>query len=632
MQNQAVRSRRWGTMCLLAGSAVFLLMRPAIKKTTTFTAVLKEPKNRKLVMGGIVAVAVAIAAIGWGLSGGDDDSPSQNGKNNQAKTNNQPESKLPPLAVAPFDATTARKHQQAWADHLGLPVEKEVDLGGDVKLTMVLIPPGEFLMGLSEDEQVHFLNEAQAADDQWSADRIPSGGPQHRVQITQPFYLGKFEFMQSQWSTTMGDSPSFFKDNPSHPVEQVSWTDIQKLLIKLNRNPSPAMTFALPTEAQWEYACRAGSTEYWHSGNDDTSLREFAWFLLDAVESSKTHPVGQLKPNGFGLHDMHGNIREWCADRFDMDYYANSPTVDPGGALIGFRHIYRGGCWAHFSTSCLSAFRSHGESTGRYDSLGFRLAMTIDAAKLKPSQTAGKNHALSFDGKDDYVEIPTLKYDFVKPFTVEVLFKPKDEKPVENGKTPNFDPVFSSAKVYPDTDSWHSIIYDRPRPELWTAQFTRGEESFQQAFFNKNLSDKRHCLASVWDGQTLRLFLDGHLMAQGSRVPNPTLPDRKASKHPALIGRAYSDFASKNGEYRHFYGTIGEIRVSKLARYKVDYSGDFNVQNPFSSDSDTLALYHFDTGSGDVLKDSSGNGHHGKIHGATWVNADGSPTDAVGNK
>ena len=180
--------------------------------------------------------------------------------------------------------------------------------------------------------------------------------------------------------------------------------------------------------------------------------------------------------------------------------------------------------------------------------------------------------------------------------------------------------------------SWHSIIYDRPRPELWTAQFTRGEESFQQAFFNKNLSDKRHCLASVWDGQTLRLFLDGHLMAQGSRVPNPTLPDRKASKHPALIGRAYSDFASKNGEYRHFYGTIGEIRVSKLARYKVDYSGDFNVQNPFSSDSDTLALYHFDTGSGDVLKDSSGNGHHGKIHGATWVNADGSPTDAVGNK
>jgi formylglycine-generating enzyme required for sulfatase activity len=305
----------------------------------------------------------------------------------------------PPPAAEPFDAPTAKKHQQAWAEYLGLSAEQDVDLGDGVKLTFLLIPAGEFMMGSPAEERARFLEEAKGYKPPVGVRLIPTEGPQHRVRITRPFYLGKYEVTQAQWEAVMGGNPSHFTDNPSHPVEQVSWEDVQQFLSKLNvagtcRVPSAkppldssTMTFTLPTEAQWEYASRAGTTTFWHCGHDDAKLQEYAWFRVNS--GGKTHPVGELLANGFGLHDMHGNVWEWCADWYGADYYAQSPPNDPSGPPAGSEMFWRrartsssgrvdrGGGFFNHAGLCRSAYRNCGTPDGRRGNLGFRLASVL---------------------------------------------------------------------------------------------------------------------------------------------------------------------------------------------------------------------------------------------------------------
>ncbi|MEI8241566.1 MAG: formylglycine-generating enzyme family protein, partial [Actinomycetota bacterium] len=188
------------------------------------------------------------------------------------------------------DATPDHGH-----DHGGKELPKKVaaDLGGGVKLEMVLIPAGEFMMsdGLG----------------------FPIGSEKHKVTITKPFYLGKYEVTQEQWKAVMGNTPSYFK-GPKNPVENVSWNVCQEFLVKLNAKAGgQGGKFVLPTEAQWEYACQAGSTGIFCFGNDRKQLGEYAWCGKNS--GSKTHPVGGKKPNAWGLYDMHGNVSEWCQDR-----------------------------------------------------------------------------------------------------------------------------------------------------------------------------------------------------------------------------------------------------------------------------------------------------------------------------
>ena len=279
----------------------------------------------------------------------------------------------PPLAVAPFDAATAKKHQQAWANHLGLPVEREIDLSGGVKLTLVLIPPGEFLMGSPEEERARFLEEARAADDKWTINNLPAERPQHRVKISRPFYLGRYEVTQAQWEAVMGSNPSKFTDKPSNPVEEVSWDDIQPFLEKLNEQPKEeAIQFVLPTEAQWEYVCRAGTTTVWHCGERDTTLQEYA-----RLGGGGTRPVGELKPNAWTLYDMHGNVSEWCADWFAREYYAQSPPNDPSGPSASSACVHRGGSWGTRARYCRSAHRHPHSPVTRNWELGFRLAAVL---------------------------------------------------------------------------------------------------------------------------------------------------------------------------------------------------------------------------------------------------------------
>jgi formylglycine-generating enzyme required for sulfatase activity len=232
------------------------------------------------------------------------------------------------------------------------PKQLRVDLGGGATLEMVLIPAGSFSMGAA------------------------FAGPVHKVNITKPFYLGKYLLTQEQWEAVMGGNPSYF-NGPKNPVEEVSWDDLQEFLGKLNgKFGAGAAKFQLPTEAQWEYACRAGSTTMYCHGDEESRLGEYAWY--NANSGGRTHPVGEKKPNAWGLYDMHGNVWEWCADWYDGRYYAHGPADDPTGPAAGSVRVFRGGGWCDPARYCRSADRGYDVPGFRLDRLGFRVARVAE--------------------------------------------------------------------------------------------------------------------------------------------------------------------------------------------------------------------------------------------------------------
>jgi len=259
--------------------------------------------------------------------------------------------KLPPGApqptIAPFDADQARKHQEAWAEYLGTPVEMTNAIG----MKLVLIPPGEFTMG--------------------------EGGDTHKVRITKPFYLGKYEVTQEEWEAVMGKgyNPSSFS-GPTNPVDMVSWGDCQFFLKKLTEKCGVAEgSYRMPTEAQWEYACRGGSTSLYFYGDAEMELDDYGWCIRNS--DKKTHAVGQKKPNGWRLYDIYGNVREWCSDWFDKDYPKASARTDPTGPSSGSLRMHRGGAWNGPAYACRSAYR-YGDGPGfRLTNTGLRVALVL---------------------------------------------------------------------------------------------------------------------------------------------------------------------------------------------------------------------------------------------------------------
>ncbi len=231
---------------------------------------------------------------------------------------------------------------------------------------MVVLPGGSFLMGLPPDQEPDpFSNEKPKA--------IGSANekPQHRVQI-QSLAIGKYEVTQEQWFAVMGNNPSANKGR-TLPVEQVSWDDIQQFIAKLNQKTG--QKYRLPSEAEWEYAARAGTTTEWSHGNDESKLGNYAWNARNS--GGKTQSVGQKLPNAFGLFDMHGNVWEWTQDCWHNNY-VGAPT-DGNAWTTGCAEngrVLRGGSWYYSPASLRSANRGRYIPGSRYSDNGFRLART----------------------------------------------------------------------------------------------------------------------------------------------------------------------------------------------------------------------------------------------------------------
>lgn len=233
-----------------------------------------------------------------------------------------------------------------------LPPTVTIDLGDGVMMDFVLMHPGAFSMGTD----THDFDE----------------GPTHRVTISRPYYLGKFEVTQEQWQKVMGSNPSHFQ-GAQYPVESVSWLDCQNFLEALKKKTG--RRFALPTEAQWEYACQAGAESEYSHGDDESVLGAYAWYAQNSGLS--THPVGKKKPNAWGVHDMAGNVYEWCADWYSEGPYSKGEAVDPRGPARGQRRILRGGGWIFVADNLRSSDRGFSPPDMRTNEYGLRCVLLV---------------------------------------------------------------------------------------------------------------------------------------------------------------------------------------------------------------------------------------------------------------
>ncbi len=252
------------------------------------------------------------------------------------------------------------------------PAEDAKQITNSIGMKLVLIPAGKFMMGSPASEKNRAPNEEQ-----------------HEVAITKPFYLGMYTVTQAEYKKVMGKNPSYFsatgggkgqiqgKDTSQFPVETVSWEDAVEFCRKLSELPgemAAGRKYRLPTEAEWEYSCRAGTTTRFYSGDSDESLAGVANFAGSEGGRMPT-PVDQFNPNAFGLYDMHGNVWQWCADWYEKDYYKKSPGQDPQGPGAGAERVLRGGSNLYDASGCRSAHRYWFRPSGRIDSFGFRVVL-----------------------------------------------------------------------------------------------------------------------------------------------------------------------------------------------------------------------------------------------------------------
>ena len=221
-------------------------------------------------------------------------------------------------------------------------------------MEFVWVPEGCFQMGSPEDEK------GRSSDE----------GPVHEVCLD-GFWMGKYEVTQTQWQQMMGNNPSNFTGE-NLPVENVSWNDVQEFLQTLNKQAGKEM-YRLPTEAEWEYAARAGTETTYSFGGDTDKLDDYAWYSSNS--GSQTHPVGELKPNAWELYDVHGNVWEWCQDWYDKEYYSKSPQENPQGLSSGTYRVLRGGSWGNAPNNCRSANRGRNPPDYWSNFFGFRVVV-----------------------------------------------------------------------------------------------------------------------------------------------------------------------------------------------------------------------------------------------------------------
>jgi formylglycine-generating enzyme required for sulfatase activity len=226
---------------------------------------------------------------------------------------------------------------------------RKLKLPDGLELKFVFIPAGTFMMG----------------SDVWNSNAQPA----HQVQISKGFWMGQTEVTQAQWEALLGNNPSKFTGCPNCPVEQLSWVAVQQFIKKLNA-ANDGYNYRLPTEAEWEYACRAGESKL----KTTEDAQAMGWYKKNS--EGRTHEVGTKIPNAWGLYDMHGNVAEWVQDRFELNYYKVSPGVDPQGPASGSYRIYRGGGFSDRSYTLLPEYRLPKSEGTRDKSIGFRIVRT----------------------------------------------------------------------------------------------------------------------------------------------------------------------------------------------------------------------------------------------------------------
>jgi len=259
---------------------------------------------------------------------------------------------------SPFSPAEAKAHQRVWAKHLDVPVETTNSIG----MNLVLIPPGEFVMGSPAEEEWHREDEVL-----------------HRVTLTKTFYIGATEVTQSQWKAMMGKNPSF-STGDALPVDTVTWEEAVEFCRKLSEKEGAR--YRLAREAEWEYACRAGTTTPFHTGETiTTDAANYDGTFTYAkgpkgVFRETATDVGSFPPNAWGLHDVHGNVWEWCADWYGE--YPKGETTDPTGATRGETRAVRGGCWVNFPAVCRSANRGKTAPVSWNFHFGFRVVRLVE--------------------------------------------------------------------------------------------------------------------------------------------------------------------------------------------------------------------------------------------------------------
>jgi len=261
-----------------------------------------------------------------------------------------------PASMAPGTEAATRGTAEIGRPATAGANERIVDLSDNVTMKLALLPAGTFTMGTPMGETGRYADE----------------GPQHKVTLTKAYYMAETEVTQAQWEAVMGagNNPSYFFTGDDLPVEEVSWDDAVDFCKKLSQKEGK--TCRLPTEAEWEYACRGSTVGPYFTGTGEEALKQAGWYRGNSA--NMPHQVGQKEANDFGLYDMHGNVWEWCGDWYAEGYPAEDQT-DPTGPVSGTERVLRGGSWFNNAASCRSGLRGKDAPDFRYYYIGFRVVV-----------------------------------------------------------------------------------------------------------------------------------------------------------------------------------------------------------------------------------------------------------------